>query len=88
MEETAAEDVGAFLADHDLKIADIDAFLLHPGGTKVLEAYEKALALEPAQLAICPEASFATTATCLRRRSSSFWSGTWTNTVPARAGMV
>lgn len=50
VEETAAEDVGAFLAAHDLKIADIEAFLLHPGGAKVLEAYEKALALAPAQL--------------------------------------
>jgi alkylresorcinol/alkylpyrone synthase len=48
--ETAAEDIGGFLADHDLKIADIDAFLLHPGGTKVLEAYAQALALEPPQL--------------------------------------
>ena len=52
VKETAAEDLGAFLDGHRLKIADIDAFLLHPGGTKVLEAYEKALALEPAQLAL------------------------------------
>lgn len=50
VEETAAEDIGAFLAGHGLQIADIDAFLLHPGGTRVLEAYEKALALDPAQL--------------------------------------
>jgi len=50
VEETAGEDMGEFLAEHDLKIADIDAFLLHPGGTKVMEAYERALALEPAQL--------------------------------------
>lgn len=50
VEETAAEDIGAFLANHDLKIDDIDAFLLHPGGTKVLEAYEKALDLEQMQL--------------------------------------
>jgi alkylresorcinol/alkylpyrone synthase len=50
VEETAAEDVEAFLADRDLGISDIDAFLLHPGGTKVLEAYEKALNLDPAQL--------------------------------------
>lgn len=50
VEETAAEDIGTFLADHDLKIADIEAFLLHPGGTKVVEAYQKALALETEQL--------------------------------------
>ncbi len=48
--ETAADDIGAFLAEHDLKIADLEAFLLHPGGAKVLQAYEDALALEPAQL--------------------------------------
>jgi alkylresorcinol/alkylpyrone synthase len=50
VEETAAADLGGFLALHDLKIADMEAFLLHPGGTKVLEAYQTALALEPAQL--------------------------------------
>lgn len=58
VQETAAEDIAAFLGDEeirravgaDLKIADIDAFLLHPGGTKVLEAYETALALTPGQL--------------------------------------
>jgi alkylresorcinol/alkylpyrone synthase len=48
--ETAAEDIGAFLADFELKIADIEAYLLHPGGAKVLNAYQEALALEPAQL--------------------------------------
>ena len=50
--ETAGEDVAAFLGAHDLAIADIDAFLLHPGGTKVLEAYEEALAVTSAQLAL------------------------------------
>ncbi len=48
--ETAADDIGSFLDAHDLKIADLEAFLLHPGGAKVLQAYEDALALEPAQL--------------------------------------
>jgi alkylresorcinol/alkylpyrone synthase len=48
--DTAAEDVGAFLAAHDLELADLTAFLLHPGGTKVLEAYEQAFSLEPARL--------------------------------------
>jgi alkylresorcinol/alkylpyrone synthase len=50
VEETAAEDIGAFLEPHDLKIADIEAFLLHPGGAKVLAAYQQTLALNPAQL--------------------------------------
>lgn len=48
--ETAAEDVGAFLSRFDLEIADIGAFLLHPGGAKVLEAYREALDLRPEQL--------------------------------------
>jgi alkylresorcinol/alkylpyrone synthase len=52
VEETSAEDIGTFLGAHDLKVADIDAFLLHPGGTKVMEAYLKALALEEDQLAL------------------------------------
>jgi alkylresorcinol/alkylpyrone synthase len=48
--ETAGEDIGSFLAEHGLKVADLEAFLLHPGGTKVLEAYQQALALTPSQL--------------------------------------
>ncbi len=50
--ETAAEDFGTFLAGHDLKIPDIEAFLLHPGGAKVLDAYAQALSLAPEQLDI------------------------------------
>jgi len=50
VEETAAEEIGAFMAAHGATIADIDAFLLHPGGAKVLEAYASALALLPEQL--------------------------------------
>lgn len=48
--DTAAAEIGAFLATHGYGIADVDAFLLHPGGTKVLEAYAEALALRPEQL--------------------------------------
>ena len=48
--ETAQEDVTDFLAGHNLAIADMKAFLLHPGGTKVLAAYEEALGLESTQL--------------------------------------
>ena len=48
--DTAREDVGAFLGAHGLDLGDVDAFLLHPGGTKVLEAYETALGLVPQQL--------------------------------------
>ena len=48
--DTACEDVGTFLGEHGLGLGDIGAFLLHPGGTKVLEAYETALGLVPQQL--------------------------------------
>lgn len=48
--QTAAAEIGAFLAAHGATLADVDAFLLHPGGTKVLEAYAEALTLRPEQL--------------------------------------
>ena len=41
----------AFLAKHGLALADFDAFALHPGGAKVLAAYQAALRLDEAQLA-------------------------------------
>jgi alkylresorcinol/alkylpyrone synthase len=36
-------DVDRFLGDHALRLADIDRFVCHPGGPKVLEAFEDAL---------------------------------------------
>jgi len=41
---TAAE---AFLARHGLRLADITAFLCHPGGAKVIAALEEAFGLTP-----------------------------------------
>ncbi|MEV6315704.1 3-oxoacyl-[acyl-carrier-protein] synthase III C-terminal domain-containing protein [Streptomyces sp. NPDC051776] len=40
-----ADDVDAFLGDHDLKRHDIAAWVCHPGGPKVLEAVAEALDL-------------------------------------------
>ena len=40
-----------FLAGQNLRLADIDAFALHPGGTKVLEAYGRGLGLDDVALA-------------------------------------
>ena len=40
-----AEEVRSFLADHDLKTADVTAWVCHPGGPKVLDALEEALDL-------------------------------------------
>ncbi len=41
--ENAAVDLSVFLKQNGLTLQDIDQFLFHPGGIKVLEAYEKAL---------------------------------------------
>ncbi len=40
----------AFLAEHGLTLRDIDAFVCHPGGAKVLDALEVAFELEPGTL--------------------------------------
>ncbi len=45
VKESAAEDLGEFLEEHGLNLGDIGAFLFHPGGAKVIEAYEDALNL-------------------------------------------
>ncbi len=39
-------DVSSFLEKHHLKISDIANFIFHPGGKKVLTAYEEALQIE------------------------------------------
>jgi alkylresorcinol/alkylpyrone synthase len=47
MRENATE----FLAPYGLEIDDIDHWVLHPGGAKVISAYEVALAIDPERLA-------------------------------------
>lgn len=44
--------VNEFLEQHNLSIADLDHFIAHPGGKKVLEAYQKALGLPNSMLDI------------------------------------
>jgi alkylresorcinol/alkylpyrone synthase len=44
-------DVDKFLAESGLSLRDIDVFLCHPGGPKILEAIENALALPASALA-------------------------------------
>lgn len=43
-------DISGFLAEYELSLHDIDNYLIHPGGAKVLEAYQKALGLNPEHL--------------------------------------
>ena len=39
------KDVDEFLAAHELEFADIDRYIVHPGGPKILEAFEQTLEL-------------------------------------------
>jgi alkylresorcinol/alkylpyrone synthase len=45
VERYLADDVTAFLAAHDLTVADVGAWVSHPGGPKVIEAITAALGL-------------------------------------------
>jgi alkylresorcinol/alkylpyrone synthase len=40
----------AFLAQHELGLAQINRFVCHPGGPKVLDAFERVFGLMPAEL--------------------------------------
>jgi alkylresorcinol/alkylpyrone synthase len=42
-----AEDVTTFLARHGLALSDVEAWVSHPGGPKVIEAITEVLALKP-----------------------------------------
>ena len=44
--DNIAGDVVMFLEKHHLKLSDIKNFIFHPGGKKVLTAYEEALKVE------------------------------------------
>ncbi|MBA2870397.1 alkylresorcinol/alkylpyrone synthase [Anoxybacillus calidus] len=44
--------VEQFLRSHSLTMADIDYFIAHPGGKKVLEAYQKALGIDEKKTAV------------------------------------
>jgi alkylresorcinol/alkylpyrone synthase len=46
----------AFLARNDLAIPDIDHFVCHPGGAKVIDALEEALSCSPEALTTTREA--------------------------------
>lgn len=52
VEEHLGDDVGGFLEDHDLKIADVARWIAHPGGPKVLNAMQRTLSLPDGALAL------------------------------------
>lgn len=47
-----ADDVKGFLADHHLEVDDVDAWIAHPGGPKVLHAMQASLGLDDAALGV------------------------------------
>ena len=51
VQNNLGRDVDAFLADHDLTRSDIESWVIHTGGPKVLEATENALGLTNGALA-------------------------------------
>ncbi len=55
VEEKARANFEDFLAKHSLALADIKHFILHPGGMKVLQAYQRALQLPDGMLESCRE---------------------------------
>lgn len=56
VKELAKENLEAFLGDHHLALADISYFILHPGGARVVEAYDAALGIEKNKLDLCRQA--------------------------------
>ena len=53
--ERARGDIDSFLAGQGKKLEDISYLIVHPGGAKVIEAYETALGLAPGRMDICRE---------------------------------
>ena len=53
VETRARQNIESFLQDHSLDLTNIDYLIFHPGGAKVIEAYEKALQTENGALDIC-----------------------------------
>ncbi|WP_182111278.1 MULTISPECIES: type III polyketide synthase [unclassified Actinotalea] len=49
---TLPDDVGALLEGHDLKVRDVAAWVVHPGGPRILDVVRDALDLDEAALAV------------------------------------
>jgi alkylresorcinol/alkylpyrone synthase len=52
IEQNFGGDVERFLADNDLTVGDIDSWIAHPGGPRVLEAFQSSLGLAAGALDI------------------------------------
>ncbi len=52
IEKHANSDLSSFLKEQGLELSDVSRFLFHPGGAKVIEAYQKALGLTNGHLVL------------------------------------
>lgn len=52
IEKHALSDLSDFLGENNLQLENISAFLFHPGGAKVIEAYQKALNMKNGSLSL------------------------------------
>ena len=52
VEKYLRDDVDGFLGDHGLSVADVDTWVAHPGGPKVLQAMTRSLDLSDDALAV------------------------------------
>ena len=68
VEEHLGQDVTAFLGDHDLKVDDVETWVAHPGGPKVLHAMSRTLGLADPERWTAPGARWSRSATCRRPR--------------------
>ena len=84
---TWADDVRRFLADHGLTVADVAAWISHPGGPKVIEAIEDELGLRPDALAADLASRSPRSATCPRPPCCTCCADTL-DRPPARAGRL
>ncbi len=53
VETRARENIEAFLQEYNLALPDVDYLIFHPGGAKVINAYETALRTSNGALQVC-----------------------------------
>lgn len=55
IEDWLKPNVSGFLAEHQIELEQIDYFIAHPGGKKVIDAYVKSLAISPSMTKVSLE---------------------------------
>ena len=83
VEEHLGHDVTAFLGDHDLKVDDVETWVAHPGGPKVLDAMSRTLGLAAGRPGPDLAVAGSRSATCRRRRCCTCSPPRWPSHAPA-----